>query len=152
MFWNATFGVNSGGAKSIIQLPSGNYVLAGGMLNSDTDFSLFETQSDGSMPATTKFTITPSAGTSVIIGPNTNQTFILGSKITFTITPNNNYQISNVIVDGNDVEAVSTYTFPDVQANHNITANFSPIVWSITTSAGNGGSINPSSTQTINKL
>jgi hypothetical protein len=120
------------------------------MLNSDTDFFLFETQSDGSMPATTQFTITPSAGTGGIIGPNTNQPIILGRNITFTITPNNNYQISNVIVDGNDVGAVSTYTIPDVQANHNITANFSLIVWSITTSAGNGGSINPNSTQTIN--
>jgi len=40
-----------------------------------------------------------------------------GSDITFTITPNTNYEIEKVLVNGTSVGAVDTYTFENVQAD-----------------------------------
>lgn len=46
-----------------------------------------------------------------------------GSK-TYTITPNNGYRINYVEVDGNNVGAVSSYTFSNVHESHTIRAYF----------------------------
>ena len=48
----------------------------------------------------------------------------VGSDETFTITPNNGYQVADVLVDGLSVGAVTTYTFYDVQTTHTIEASF----------------------------
>lgn len=58
--------------------------------------------------------ISPSGN--IVINPGDNQTFI--------ITPNNNYNIANILVDGQSVGAVSTYTFTNVTSNHSIEATF----------------------------
>jgi hypothetical protein len=68
-----------------------------------------------------------------------------GSNLTETITPNNCYHVADVLVDGVSVGAVTSYTFTNVQANHTIDATFAlngP--YTITASAGPGGSILPS--------
>ena|GEM_PF-4899798 len=56
-----------------------------------------------------------SAGSSVI-APNANKTY--------TITPNTNYSVVDVLIDGVSVGAVTTYTFTNVTANHTISATF----------------------------
>jgi hypothetical protein len=43
---------------------------------------------------------------------------------TFTITPNSGNKITNVIIDGQSIGAVSSYTFLNVKAPHSITAQF----------------------------
>jgi len=43
------------------------------------------------------------------------------------------------------------YTFSNVQANHTISAAFTPITFTLTASAGTGGSISPSGTVTVNQ-
>jgi len=52
-------------------------------------------------------------------------------------------------VDGVSVGAVTTYTFENVTSSHIIEAMFEPITYSITTSAGSGGSISPLGTVKI---
>jgi hypothetical protein len=47
-----------------------------------------------------------------------------GGSITFTITPNSNYKIEDVLVNGSSVGAVATYTFENVNANGNIAVTF----------------------------
>lgn len=48
-----------------------------------------------------------------------------GQSQTFTITPSSsNYLIADVIVDGVSVGKVTSYTFNNVNANHNISASF----------------------------
>ena len=47
-----------------------------------------------------------------------------GSTNTFTITSSNWYHVASVLVDGESVGAPGTYTFPNVQADHSIAANF----------------------------
>lgn len=63
---------------------------------------------------------------------------------TFTITPEPNFQIIDVAVDGNSVGAPETYTFTGVNEAHTIQATFAALTNSVTVSAGTGGSIDPS--------
>lgn len=99
----------------------------------------------------TQYTITATAGTGGSISPSTTQVYKGGSQ-TFAITANNGYRISDVLVDGTSVGAVSTYTFNNVIADHTISATFrrtggggvvTPTQYTITAEAGDGGSISP---------
>lgn len=47
-----------------------------------------------------------------------------GRDKTFTITPDNGYTVSKVLVDGKNIGAVETYTFNDVREAHTIQAYF----------------------------
>jgi hypothetical protein len=67
----------------------------------------------------------------------------------FTIAPLQEYVISSVMVDGQSVGAVSTYTFTNITGNHTISAVFSKVPYTITASAGSGGSISPSGAVTV---
>ncbi|OAB45001.1 hypothetical protein PBAT_13715 [Paenibacillus antarcticus] len=49
---------------------------------------------------------------------------IKGGSITFTITPDDRYQIVDVLVDGKSVGPVTTFTFSKVNAKHIIEAKF----------------------------
>lgn len=50
-------------------------------------------------------------------------------NITYTITPNEGYEIADVLVDGKSVGAVSEYTIKRVKAEHTINAIFSKTAW-----------------------
>ena len=63
-------------------------------------------------------TVSPDGDTSNIIRVRKN------SDKTFTITPDEGYIVSDVLVDGKSVGAVSSYTFKDVKADHTIEAIF----------------------------
>ena len=64
-----------------------------------------------------------------------------GDSHGFSITPNTGYAIRDALVDGTPVGVVSSYTFTNVTGNHTIQAVFSVIQYTITASAGIGGSI-----------
>lgn len=68
--------------------------------------------------------IAASAGAGGTIAPSGNVPVPDGANQTFTVTPNAGYEIANVVADGIPVEAVGTYTFTDVRANHTIEATF----------------------------
>jgi len=91
-------------------------------------------------------TIIATAGSGGTITPPGTVTVITGADQTFVITANACYQITDVIVDGASVGAVTTYTFPAVNGDHSITASFSQLTYSITASATAGGTIAPSGT------
>jgi photosystem II stability/assembly factor-like uncharacterized protein len=84
------------------------------------------------------------------ISPSGTITVNAGDSETFTINPNNGFKIKDVKVDGISVGAVSTYTFTNITSDHTIEAIFEPITYSISASAGSGGSISPSGTVTVN--
>jgi hypothetical protein len=48
-----------------------------------------------------------------------------GGSLPVVITPNSGYQVSDVLVDGVSVGAVTLYTFNNISANHTIVATFS---------------------------
>jgi hypothetical protein len=67
-----------------------------------------------------------------------------GADQAFAITPDTGYHVDDVLVDGSSVGAVASYTFTNVQANHTITALFAINTYTISASAGSGGTIAPS--------
>ena len=74
--------------------------------------------------AAQKYTITATAGEGGSISPNGDVSVKEGASQTFAITADNGYEIADVLVDGNSVGAVETYTFDEVKANHTITVSF----------------------------
>jgi hypothetical protein len=102
---------------------------------------------------TTTFTITASAGSGGSINPNGAVSVNQGANQTFSITPNSGFSILSVTVDGANQGAITSFTFSNVQANHTISAAFqaSTTQFTITASAGTGGSINPNGAVLVNQ-
>jgi uncharacterized repeat protein (TIGR02543 family) len=71
------------------------------------------------------YTIAATAGAGGSINPSGNVNVEHGANQTFTITPNENYNIEDVLVDGESVGPRATYTFNNVTTNHTIHAAFS---------------------------
>ncbi len=99
--------------------------------------------------ATTTYTITATAGTGGSISPSGSVSVNSGSNQTFTITPNSGYAISSVTVDGKSVGKVGSYTFSNVTAKHTIKASFAVQTYTITATAGTGGTISPSGSVSV---
>ena len=78
----------------------------------------------GSSSTVSSYTIKASAGNGGIISPSGNVSVKRDEDQSFHINPINGYRISDVIVDGKSVGAVSTYTFDSVKANHTIEVKF----------------------------
>lgn len=98
------------------------------------------------------YPVTASAGTGGSISPSGTFFVSQGSAQTFTITPASGYSVGNVTVDGTSVGAVTSYTLSNVSAGHTISATFtqsSNASYTITPSAGTGGSISPSTAVTV---
>ena len=95
-----------------------------------------------------QYTITVTTPTHGTIAPGTS-TYNYNESPVFTITPAAGYGIVNVTVDGNSVGAVSTYTFPALRADHTLAATFAQYQYTITASAGNGGTISPVGTSNL---
>ena len=71
------------------------------------------------------YVITASDGPGGTISPSGDVEVSAGGSQSFTITPNQNRSIEDVLVDGVSVGAVSSYNFTNVASNHTITASFS---------------------------
>jgi hypothetical protein len=127
-------GVSVGAPSSYtFNLISGNHTIA-------ASFSLTKTI----------FTITASAGDNGTISPSGAVAVEYGSNQTSTITPNEGYHVAQVLVDGVPVGAVTSYTFDNVIANHTISASFAINTYTLTYTAGAGGTITGTISQTIN--
>lgn len=98
----------------------------------------------------TDYTISSSAGANGVIAPVGSNTVAVGADETFTVTPNDGYHVADVKVDGVSVGAVSSYTFHNVMADHTISATFAINTFTVTATAGTGGSISPAGAQTVN--
>jgi hypothetical protein len=70
------------------------------------------------------YPITASAGVNGAISPSGSIFVTQGTNQTFTITPNANYRILSVTVDGVNQGAIGSYTFTNLQAGHTISATF----------------------------
>ncbi|MBO7481685.1 MAG: choice-of-anchor J domain-containing protein, partial [Bacteroidales bacterium] len=97
------------------------------------------------------YTIAATAGNGGTITPNGNTTVSCGENKTFAIAANNGYRISNVTVDGQNMGAIESYTFSNVDANHTISATFIAVHTIDVTADADGGSVSPTGTQTIDE-
>ncbi|GHT39447.1 hypothetical protein AGMMS49965_05470 [Bacteroidia bacterium] len=101
------------------------------------------------------FNIIASAGSGGAISLSGNVNVNQGDSQTFTFAPNVDYEIDQVLIDGtNDITAVEagSYTFTNVTANHTIFVSFKQKAiptFSITASAGSGGTISPSGEEIV---
>ena len=119
------------------------------------------------LPPTPKtYTITSSATEGGSISPLGETTVTEGASQSFTITPNEGYEISDVLVDGESTGVLTAYTFTDIKANHTISAVFAqenqppapsapsnPSItkYTITVSISDGGRIDPPGSIQVNK-
>ena len=88
------------------------------------------------------YPITVISGSGGTVSPSSANVNYGGSQ-TFTISPNTGYQVADVLVDGADRGAITSYTFSNVTATHTISATFAIDTYTITASAGANGSISP---------
>lgn len=72
----------------------------------------------------TKFTIKATAGEGGVISPHGDVMVTEGADQTFIITSGTGYNISDVIVDGESMGSIESYTFTNVQKDHTIAATF----------------------------
>jgi parallel beta-helix repeat protein len=84
------------------------------------------------------YTITSTAGTGGSIDPEGAITINEGGNKAFAISPDECYQISDVLVDGISLGPVAAYTFVNVNQNYTIQANFVPGPRVYNTDAGIG--------------
>ncbi len=66
-----------------------------------------------------------------------------GSNKTFTIIPSEGYHITDVKVDDASVGVVNSHTFSNIEDSHTFIASFAVNTYTLTRSAGAGGSIFP---------
>jgi len=74
--------------------------------------------------AAPQYTITATAGPNGSISPLGDVSVTQGFDQSFSISPDPGFVISDVIVNGNSIGAVSSYTFTNVQGPHTIEAEF----------------------------
>ncbi|MCX5850819.1 MAG: proprotein convertase P-domain-containing protein, partial [Deltaproteobacteria bacterium] len=95
------------------------------------------------IPTPVTHIITASNGGNGTISPSGTVSVSGGENQTFTINPDTEYCIADVLVDGISVGAVSSYTFSNITSDHTIYASFC-ICHTITATAAAGGTISPS--------
>jgi hypothetical protein len=96
------------------------------------------------------FNITASAGANGTISPNGVTPVNYGATQAYTITPATGYHVADVLVDGSTAGAVTSYSFTNVTSTHTISATFAITTYTLTVSAGTGGTVTPTSPTTVN--
>jgi hypothetical protein len=97
----------------------------------------------------TRYTILVTQSSNGIVTPGSTA-ILCGADQSFTITADDCYHITDVLVDGVSIGAVATYDFTDVQSDRTIAASFARNVYAITATAGINGSITPSGATNVN--
>ena len=155
--------VNSGANVTFTITPAAGFYIAGVVVDgvsagAVSSYTFTNVVADHTIAATFEadppapFTITASAGANGSIAPSGAQTVTSGSNASFTMTPASGYHVADVLVDGASVGAVGTYTFTNVAANHTISVSFeadSVVSFTVTATAGAGGSIAPSGARVV---
>jgi len=147
---SGTVSVNHGAKQAFTVTADAGYrisdvVVDGSSIGAESSCTFTKVTADHTIQASfiKTYTITPSAGPGGTISPSTPVIVDEGGSCVFTITPDPGYYIANVKVDDRSVGCRSSYTFRSVNADHTIQATFIKI-YTITASAGPGGSIHPS--------
>jgi len=89
------------------------------------------------------YAVTATAGAGGSVTPAGVTQVACGESLLVAIAPDSCHVIADVLVDGNSVGPVTSHLFAGVTANHTIAASFEAIVFTIASSAGPGGSIDP---------
>jgi alpha-tubulin suppressor-like RCC1 family protein len=150
----ASVSVAQGGSAVLTVTPDAGYTIAsvvasgcGGIL-SGTTYTAGPVNADCSVAAsfaaiTSTYTVTASAGTGGSITPAT-LGVAQGETAVLTVTANPGYSIASVTPTGcTGTLAGTAFTTGPITANCSVVASFSANAWTVTASAGTGGSITP---------
>ena len=148
--------VNFDGAQTFSFTPNTGYHLAdvnvdGSSVGPVSSYTFTNVQGAHSIVASfaiNTFTIAVTQSGNGQISPGTS-TVNYGNSQAFTITANLGYHIATLSVDGLPVAVASSYTFSNVEASHNISANFAINTDTITVTQTANGIIAPGSS-TVN--
>jgi hypothetical protein len=125
------------------EIPTGGSYTSTGTTTEYSNFTGFSDFAAGE--AIVYDTITATAGANGSISPSGAVPILQGNDTSFTFTPDANYHVDSVFVDGSHVpDSTTGYTFFDVAGNHTIHVTFAIDQHTITASASAGGSIVPS--------
>ncbi|MDR0457450.1 MAG: hypothetical protein LBH10_00250, partial [Burkholderiaceae bacterium] len=100
--------------------------------------------------ASQTYTVTASAGTGGSISPSGSITVSKGSTRQFTVTPSAGYKVSSVGGSCGGTLNGNSYTTNAINGNCTVAAAFAPLTYTVTASAGTGGSISPAGANTVN--
>jgi len=148
-----SIGVTIGGTKSFSITPNVGYqvdqvLVDGASVGAVTSYNFTNIQTDHTIAASFKvldsYFITASAGSNGTISPSGSVAAVKGTNKSFTIAPNSNCEIVDVLVDGVSQGKITAYTFTNVQENHSISATFSKNSYKITATHGLHGVVIPS--------
>lgn len=95
--------------------------------NVQANHTITATFERNSLPPVHYYTITATAGEGGAIAPDGTVRVAQGADRTFTISAAEGYVIADVLVDGESIGAVDSYTFENVRQNHTIEARFQPV-------------------------
>ena len=117
-----------------------------------TSYTLYNIQAGHSVQVTftyapTQYTINASAGSGGSINPSGSITKNAGDNQAFTASPSANYVVNQWLVDSGVVQTGGgSYTLYNIQAGHSVqvTFTYAPTQYTISASAGSGGTISPS--------
>ncbi|HVZ75932.1 MAG TPA: polysaccharide deacetylase family protein [Candidatus Paceibacterota bacterium] len=93
----------------------------------------------GMCDADVLYAITASTGDNGSISPSGSVSVVEHASQSFSIAANSGYHISDVVVDGSSVGAVSSYSFSDIGADHTISASFAQDAAPAAVGGGGGG-------------
>lgn len=155
---SGSIAVNNGTNISFRMTPASGYqvsdvVVDGVSLGSKTSYTFFAVTANHTIHAVfapVTLTITASSSGSGTITPPGTSTVNTGASLTYAMTPETGYKVSNVFVDGLSVGSRTSYTFSSVTANHTIYAVFAPVTWTITASSTGSGTLSPTGSVTVN--
>ncbi len=120
---------------------------AGNLQSTDSNEVIFSAATPGSAI----HTLTATAGANGSISPSGATEINTGANLTYAITANPGYHVSDVIVNGISIGVVNAYTFSNVTADQTISASFAVDTYALTASAGANGGISPSGTTQVNR-
>jgi hypothetical protein len=95
-------------------------------------------------------TITATAGANGSISDSGTAIVTAGTNKTYHMTPDANYHVDSVFVNGSLVDSVLTYTFTNVLRNDTISATFAITTYTITATTTGSGTISPSGAVIVN--
>lgn len=106
-----------------------NWTENGSQVSANANYSFTVTGSRNLVANFTQntYTIQASAGMNGTITPSGAVTVIHGANQTFSMIPDEDYEVQEVYIDGNPVGAMTSYTFTNVTANHFIHVSFAHI-------------------------
>jgi uncharacterized repeat protein (TIGR03803 family) len=151
--------VKYGGSVTLTATPGANYVVdtwyvdGTAVATGTKTYKLSNVTADHTVNVTFKavqFAVTASAGVGGTVSPSGAQSVSYGSSISFTASPNAGYTVSTWSVDGTVAQTGGTsFTLSNVTAKHTVQVKFVKITYTVTASAGTGGTISPAGTSTV---